>query len=38
MDGNEKSQWGRAEFGSLLEKWPKVRTENRRSRCVCAPV
>ena len=23
MDGNEKSQWGRAEFGSLLEKWPK---------------
>ena len=23
MDGNEKSQWGRAEFGSLLEKWTK---------------
>ena len=23
MDENEKSQWGRAEFGSLLEKWPK---------------
>lgn len=23
MDENEKSQWGRAEFDSLLEKWPK---------------